>query len=119
MGRIPGSPKTGGRRRGTPNRATDELRQLVESRLQKTLPEAVIECLSEVTPKDRLRALLELMNFIYPKRKAIEPARIICEMQDDRTAGKIKKLLTSPNGLELLEKLEELSGPIQAGPVFP
>lgn len=71
MSRPQGLSKTGGRRKGTPNRKTVELAdQLlangidVVTELVKTLP--------DLDAKDKANILLNLMNFLHPKRKAIE-----------------------------------------------
>jgi len=71
MARVVGLPKTGGRKKGTPNKSTLDLQEALESRgvdivglLAQTLP--------ELTADRRADVLIDLMTFVYPKRKAVE-----------------------------------------------
>jgi hypothetical protein len=66
--KTPGS----GRKKGTPNKATIGLQAEIESLLGKSLPAALFERLGELEAKDYCHAILDLMSYIYPKRKAIE-----------------------------------------------
>jgi hypothetical protein len=72
MSRPIGLPKTGGRARGTPNHRTNDLKELIEGRLGSSIPEAILARLTRVSPRDQIRALMDLMAFVYPKRKPIE-----------------------------------------------
>lgn len=69
----PGKKKTGGRKAGTPNKPTAELREaLTELGIDPTAQLA--EVLSQLEPKDKANVLVRLMAFIFPQRKAIEAA---------------------------------------------
>lgn len=69
-GKKKGSVKTGGRKKGTPNKKTSELMQILGSFNP-------VEKLKEIfarTEDDALQAkiCLDLLKYIYPQRKAIE-----------------------------------------------
>jgi hypothetical protein len=71
MARQKGTTKTGGRKKGSLNRATRNLVEFFE-KIDFNLPEEVIKLLPELSPKERANLYLKLMEFIYPKRKAQE-----------------------------------------------
>ena len=71
MPRPIGIPKTGGRKKDTPNKSTQELQSLMEEagvnpflRLMETLP--------ELKPSQQAKVCLDLMAYVYPKRKAVD-----------------------------------------------
>lgn len=63
--------KTGGRKKGTPNRKTMLLRDTFEN-LGFDVPGRLYSLLSELSPREQAEILLKLMEYLYPKRKAIE-----------------------------------------------
>jgi len=72
MGKPIGSPKTGGRRKGTPNRRTLDF--------QSSLNEQGIDLVAEIrnllpvlSPDQKASVILDLLAYLYPKRKAVEP----------------------------------------------
>jgi hypothetical protein len=73
--------KTGGRQKGTPNKATA---QLVDIFSEKGLmvPERLCELLPELEPKDQAKVLTELMQYLYPKRKAVEHSFNAADLDD-------------------------------------
>jgi hypothetical protein len=66
-----GQQKTGGRRSGTPNRRTNVLSDILDE-LNIDLPTRIFEILPTLTPEKQIDVLLQLMPFMYPKRKAVE-----------------------------------------------
>lgn len=58
--------KYGGRKKGTPNRLTKDLRFLLKEILHKEL-EKTEEYLEELEPKERLEMIIKMMPFILPK----------------------------------------------------
>lgn len=71
MPRPKGLSKTGGRIKGTPNKNTLDLQE----KLLSSGVDVVIELtklLPELPPELRVNTLLELMQYLYPKRKALE-----------------------------------------------
>jgi hypothetical protein len=74
MSRPKGLPKTGGRICGTPNKKTDELaRKLAKLGCDPIEGLARIALDPESKPELRVRCLAELAQYLYPKRKAVDP----------------------------------------------
>lgn len=71
MARPTGLPKTGGRKKGTPNRKTLCLEQAFRD-LQIDIPSQLADLLPKLSPEKRADVLIDLMSFIYPKRKPVE-----------------------------------------------
>ena len=77
MGRMKGTPKTGGRTAGTPNKIGKDLRPLLEQEVEKLIPEIgdIWEELSAVEKARFLPALLRIavptqINFDTPNEKS-------------------------------------------------
>ena len=81
-GRAKGLPKTGGRRKGTPNRATVSLHEKVATLGYDPIDELITMSRDHKTPLEmRVRIHFEICAYIYPKRKPVdqsiaEPASI-------------------------------------------
>lgn len=58
-------------RKGTPNRATDEVRENLKQLLEDNLA-TIQEDIKALEPKDRIKVLLELAKFVIPTLKATE-----------------------------------------------
>jgi len=58
--------KYGGRKKGTPNRLTKELRAILKEALHKEL-ETIGDQLEQLEPKERLEVLIKLMPFVFPR----------------------------------------------------
>lgn len=96
MGRPKGTPKTGGRVAGTPNRVTQEFRETV-TRLLEDNAENVAQWLSRVAaddPDKALQRLAQLAEFAAPK---LSRSEIKAEV-DNKGAPTINLTLTKPNG---------------------
>jgi len=67
--------KTGGRQKGTPNRRTQQLIERLEE-LDVDPVEGLAQILKEptVTADTRRAIYLELLQYLFPKRKAVEHA---------------------------------------------
>ena len=73
MSRPAGLPKTGGRRKGTPNRRTMELQERIEELLGgNDLPGAILAKAKKLPPHQQVQILMELMPYVYPRKKATE-----------------------------------------------
>lgn len=71
MGRPKGIVKTGGRKKGVPNKVT----ALLDEKLLDLKFDPVVElvnCLSQLRPEQKVNGILKLLDFLYPKRKATE-----------------------------------------------
>jgi hypothetical protein len=60
--------KTGGRTKGTPNRTTKELKELIHNIVEVQL-DTIEEDLQDLDPKDRLNILLRLVEYVLPKQR--------------------------------------------------
>ena len=58
--------KTGGRAKGTPNKVTQEVRQLFNELVRENLPQLRLD-LATLEPYQRVNALVKLSQFILPK----------------------------------------------------
>jgi len=67
----PGHKKFGGRRKGTPNSKTTNLNELLDKH-NCSLPLRILELIPKLEPKDQAKIYLDLMAYVYPKRKAVE-----------------------------------------------
>jgi len=61
-----GQPKTGGRKRGTPNKATQDLRAFVNEALEASQAQ-FLKDLEAMEARDRVTAFLKLLEFALPK----------------------------------------------------
>jgi hypothetical protein len=59
--------KTGGRTKGTPNKTTSQLRQMIADSVERYQSEGMMADLSQVTPAERLAHYRELMKLTVPK----------------------------------------------------
>ena len=98
-GRKPGTPKTGGRKSGIPNRQTREISELLES-LGHNPIEAMVQTATDPNASLELRGRMnaELAQYVYPKRKAVEvagdqeaplvPSRVVVQICSDPEIGR-------------------------------
>ncbi len=88
-----GKPRTGGRRPGTANRTTADLKSrisdLLDSRFDK-----VVEDLEQLEPKDRVTAYLKFLEYVVPKMREqkIDLSTLTDEQIDDLLTKAINKL---------------------------
>ena len=76
--------KFGGRKKGTPNKTTEEIREAFQLLISDNL-EKLEEDLNELEPEKRLKYVIELSKFVIPTLKAtdlkasgdFEPIRLI------------------------------------------
>jgi hypothetical protein len=66
-----GNIKTGGRKIGTPNKNTKQIRDNFQMLVEGNL-EQLDQDIKSMTPKDRVKTILELSKFILPTLKAID-----------------------------------------------
>lgn len=96
MPRPKGTPKTGGRKRGTPNKATIPVAELCDAKGCNPI-EALIEFCVSSNPGFRFQAAKELSQYIHPKRKAIEHSgeikNAVSELSDAEIDRRLQRLL--------------------------
>ena len=63
--------KSGGRKKGVENKVTSDIREKFNQLLTDSL-ETISDDLKELSPKDRINALLQLSKFVIPQLKATE-----------------------------------------------
>ena len=71
MARAEGTPKTGGRKKGTPNKDSTNLQAALKGHGLDVVGR-LTELLSVISPDRQVDVLLNLMPYLYPKRKSIE-----------------------------------------------
>ncbi len=71
MARPPGLPKSGGRKKGTPNKKTQDLEDRLKT-LGIDVPSQIGALLPQLHTEKQVDILMGLMAFLYPKRKAVE-----------------------------------------------
>lgn len=64
-------PEGAGRKKGTLNRASMPILELMESRNFNALDE-LIKLLPDLEPNIQAKVLCEIMSFVYPKKKALD-----------------------------------------------
>ena len=62
--------KHGGRKKGTPNRMTKELRSILKDVIYQEI-EIIQDHLDQLSPKERVDLLIKLMPFVLPKTTSI------------------------------------------------
>lgn len=64
-------PVGSGRKRGTPNRRHTVLVEALEA-IDFSIPERLVELLPKLTPEKQADVLLDMMSYVFPKRKSLE-----------------------------------------------
>lgn len=90
MARPKGTPKTGGRKKGTPNRTTKMMRQWLTNFVRKNR-RTMQSDLDALEPKDRLIILEKLMGYVIPKQQAVKAE--ISSLTDDEIISVVDNLL--------------------------
>lgn len=67
MSRLKNTPKTGGRKKGTPNKITSIMRGLIASLLNDN-KQLLSEDFLSLKPKERLQVLIKLLPYVIPNR---------------------------------------------------
>lgn len=71
-GRKPGLPKTGGRKKGTPNKMSASIRKRLEEQLEPFLDNLGLLIAKIEEPKDRVQAITQILPYIAPKMATID-----------------------------------------------
>lgn len=99
-------PENSGRQKGVPNRKTLILKDALDQ-LGHDLPTKISEILPSLSVEKQMEVYLELMQYVFPKRKAVEISGL--EGQPIEVSGrseKMKKILADPAAMLALETLE-------------
>lgn len=77
-----GQPKTGGRKKGTPNIKSSSLRRRFQDFAEENL-EAVIEAWNAIDePKDKVKAYIDICSYALPKLQAVQLDASISKQSD-------------------------------------
>jgi hypothetical protein len=63
--------KTGGRQKGTPNKITSDLRQVLQIIITSEIQNLASD-LSQLSTKEKIDAIIKLLPFVLPKMDSIE-----------------------------------------------
>ena len=66
-----GRKKTGGRKKGVGNKSTEQLREMVGKLMEDNM-ERIQSDIDSLEPKDRVKAMIDLMRFVLPTLKATD-----------------------------------------------
>ena len=100
MSKVKGTPKTGGRGKGTPNKATSEIRLWLSGLIEDNL-EQIEADLKALEPKDRLLILEKFMQYTIPKMQSLNTSLDI----DGKPEGIDKIEVVVINSREELDKI--------------
>ncbi|CEN33606.1 hypothetical protein [Capnocytophaga cynodegmi] len=70
MPRVKGTAKTGGRKKGTPNKATNDMRKWLKSFLDQN-QEQIEKDFKALEPKERIQAFERLLQYTLPKMQTL------------------------------------------------
>ena len=71
MGRVRGTPKTGGRKRGTPNKVTASLKEFIKNLIDNNRSQ-IISDMKKLEPYQRLLFIERLIGYVLPKQAAVD-----------------------------------------------
>ncbi len=90
-GRPRGTPKTGGRKKGVPNKVTTDLREWVNGLIDRNRLQ-IEEDLKELEPKDRLQILEKFISYVLPKMQSSDIKINFEELTDEQIDRIIEKI---------------------------
>ena len=91
MARPKGTPKTGGRQKGTPNKVTASVKGWLSCLIDKNRKQ-IERDLKAVDPMERLQMLEKLMQYVVPKQQAIKAAVSFDNMTDEELKALVGEL---------------------------
>ena len=105
MARAKGTPKTGGRTKGTPNKTTSTVKEWLSTLLDDNRAQ-IENDLRNIEPAERIRVFALLLNYLIPKRQTVS---IEAEMEAEY--NELTKLLESaPESVidRIAERIKEI-----------
>jgi hypothetical protein len=107
MGFKPGHPKVGGRKKGTPNKRTQQIEELLEQMGCDPFKVMALICVSTTATDDmKLRAAKELAPYIAPKLGSIEVKDVTPEELSDQELKETILELAQENYPDLLPEVK-------------
>lgn len=86
--------KTGGRKKGTENKITTDIREKFNQLLSDNI-NCLDEDLKALEPKERINAILQLSKFVIPQLKTIEQTNIN-QLDEENNKPEIKIIFNKP-----------------------
>lgn len=83
MARPKGMTKTGGRRKGTPNKVTGNIREWLSNLVDKNRLQ-IEKDLKALEPKDRLQVLEKFMQYTTPKMQSVQTKIDFNQLSDEQ-----------------------------------
>ncbi|MDH6356959.1 hypothetical protein [Parabacteroides sp. PF5-9] len=91
MGRTKGTPKTGGRTKGKPNKVTADIKEFFAKVLTKN-QKLLEEDFKEMEAADRWRIAEKLAQYVIPKQRAVETTINFEQLSDEQLDSVINEL---------------------------
>lgn len=91
MARPKGTKKTGGRKKGTPNKVTESTRHWI-GRLIEDNKAQIEEDLKALEPKERLQVLERFMQYTLPKMQSIQAKINLNDLTDEQLSTVIDEI---------------------------
>ncbi|WP_206081816.1 hypothetical protein [Maribellus sediminis] len=88
--------KTGGRKKGTPNKVTGTVREMITKSISKEL-ESLPVLFSQLEPKEKMDALIKLMPYIIPKAEVLAEDSSSQPMKHEDFVQKIRRKIEEIN----------------------
>ena len=89
-----GKGRLGGRKAGTPNKATATTREWIQQILDEN-QQTIRDDLKKLSAKDRVNALLSLIPYVVPKQMAAQATLAIGRLTDDEIEAMTTDILNS------------------------
>ena len=89
-----GKGRLGGRKAGTPNKATATTREWIQQILDEN-QQTIRDDLKKLSAKDRVNALLSLIPYIVPKQMAAQATLAVERLTDDEIEAMTTDILNS------------------------
>jgi hypothetical protein len=96
MGRKRGTPKTGGRQTGTPNKVTSDIKTWINKIINDNREQLEMD-LKQLEPKDRWSVIEKLMQYTTPKIQSITAQIDLDMLSDEQLSTIVDKLAESLN----------------------
>lgn len=91
MGRAKGTPKTGGRKLGTPNKVTSSVKEWLSRLIDKNRKQ-IERDLKQLEPKERLQVIEKLMQYVIPKQQAVSADVSMEKLSNEQLDSLIEEL---------------------------
>lgn len=99
-------PPGSGRKKGIPNKRTELLRDVLEN-LECDVPQKLIALLPSLPPDGQAHVLLELLSYLYPRRKAMEPVTSAFGLSVEQTRNFFFNITADPETRKAAEFVAE------------